>query len=159
MWSARSTLALALVWSAPACGKSAVESLTPSPDAPAQIWFQATGGRNMWGLVVLDSSAGQTRVYCPGGVTPGCDAAPAQVLVHRPTSVTQAFQQTQSRAFLRARARYDTSPGAWDGPVFNLRITRDGTTRVISWSRGGDLDPAVRTFISGFVAGTGVPWQ
>lgn len=135
-----------------ACGVGPVENEEVDTSTPPQIAYTAFGGlAGVTLYLVVDSSTTTARVHCTTprvrGGSVDCRLAPERTVALTAARLRSLFGSTRSGAFLRARSTYDTSPGATDGPTHELKITRDGKTRTIVWSRASDLERPVRDLL------------
>jgi hypothetical protein len=143
---------LAFVLTLSACGLGPVESEEVDTSTAPQIAYTSFGG--LLGItlhLVVDSTASMARVYCTAPRVRGeggdCRATPERTVPLPAQQLRALFATTSASRFLNARSTYDTSPGLVDGPTYELKITRNGTTRTIVWSRATDLDQPVRDFL------------
>lgn len=134
------------------CGVGPVENEEPDTSTPPQIAYTAYGG--LLGVtlyLVVDSATTTTRVHCTTprirGEGGDCRLTPERTVPLTTARLRSLFGTTTSGAFRRARSMYDLSPAAVDGPMYELKITRNGTTRTIVWSRATDLDRPVQDFV------------
>jgi hypothetical protein len=143
---------LALVMALAACSVGPVENEEVDTSTAPQIAYTSFGG--LLGVtlyLVVDSTSSTARVYCTAPRVRGeggdCRATPERTVPLPAQQLRALFATTSASRFLNARSTYDTSPGLVDGPTYELKITRNGTTRTIVWSRATDLDQPVRDFL------------
>lgn len=154
--------AVALATAFVACGIGPVESEVVDRTTPAQVTYSGYSG--LLGLtlyLVVDSSASEVRVHCSTARVRGQDGD-CRTVVERSLSLSRPqlrslFSATSAGGFLRSRSIYDTSPAAYDGPEYEVTITRNGMTRTIKWSRATDLDEPVREFVGTVLTTAGFP--
>ena len=152
--------ALTLVALLSACGVGPVENEEPDTSTPPQIAYSAFGGlAGITLYLVVDSATTTARVHCTTprvrGAGGDCRLAPERTVPLTSAQLRSVFASTSAGPFLRARSTYDTSPGLVDGPTYELKITRNGTTRTIVWSRATDLDQPVRDFLVDVLSAAG----